>query len=97
MVSDHDDLDRSMAFFDNIHLIHQALPNIDYENLNTSVSFLGKRLSFPLLISSMTGESDSDLIKINRNLAEAAEAEQVAFAVGSQRVQLKDDNAKALI
>ena len=94
LVSDHDDLDRSMAFFDNIHLIHRALPNIDYENLNTSVSFLGKRLSFPLLISSMTGGSDSDLIKINRNLAEAAEAEQVAFAVGSQRVQLKDDNAK---
>ena len=42
----------------------------------------------------MTGGSDSDLIKINRNLAEAAEAEQVAFAVGSQRVQLKDENAK---
>ena len=39
LVSDHDDLDRSMAFFDNIHLVHRALPNIDYENLNTSVSF----------------------------------------------------------
>ena len=42
----------------------------------------------------MTGGSDADLVKINRNLAEAAEAENVAFAVGSQRVQLKDKDAK---
>jgi isopentenyl-diphosphate delta-isomerase len=94
LVADHDDLDRGKAYFDNIHLIHRALPNLDFKKLNTSVSFLGKELSFPLLISSMTGGSDADLVKINRNLAEAAEAENVAFAVGSQRVQLKDKDAK---
>jgi len=56
---------------------------------------MGKTLSFPLLISSMTGGVDAELARINRNLAEAAEAEGVALAVGSQRVMFSDPAARA--
>lgn len=78
--------DRDGRYFDRIHLHHRALPELALDAIDTQVTFLGKTLSFPLLISSMTG-GDHQLVKtINRNLAQAAEACGVAMAVGSQRV-----------
>lgn len=78
--------DRSKQYFDAIRLTHRALPEIALGEVNTSCSFLGYDLSFPLLISSMTG-GDHKLVKtINRNLAMAAQKTGVAMAVGSQRV-----------
>jgi isopentenyl-diphosphate delta-isomerase len=53
-----------------------------------------KNLSFPLLISSMTG-GDHELVRtINRNLATAAERESVAMGVGSQRVMFDHPAAR---
>jgi isopentenyl-diphosphate Delta-isomerase len=94
IVSDQDDVDRRMNWFDRIRLTHRALPELRLSEVDPSVEFMGKRLSFPLLISSMTGGSDAELVKINRNLAEAAESEGVALAVGSQRVLLSDAAAQ---
>ena len=68
---------------------------IDLADIDPSITFMGKKLTFPMLISSMTGGSDGELVKINRNLAAAAEAEGVALAVGSQRVFLSDEAARA--
>ena len=62
--------------------------------VNPSIEFMGKTLSFPLLISSMTG-GDHDLVRsINRNLAVAAEKTGVAMGVGSQRVMFSQPEAK---
>ncbi|MDO6564127.1 type 2 isopentenyl-diphosphate Delta-isomerase [Amphritea sp. 1_MG-2023] len=86
--------DRDGRFFDQIQLCHRALPERALAQIDTSVEFLGKKLSFPLLISSMTG-GDHHLIKtINRNLAEAAERTGVALAVGSQRVMFTQPAAR---
>lgn len=92
---EHDpDTDRNGRHFDRIRLTHRALPELSPGQIDTSVEFLGKRLSFPLLISSMTG-GDHELIKtINRNLALAAEATGVAMAVGSQRVMFTHPAAR---
>lgn len=87
-------IDRRQYYFDRILLTHRALPELNLADIDPSTSFLGKPLSFPLLISSMTGGADEELVKINRNLALAAEAEGVALAVGSQRVFLSDDAAQ---
>jgi isopentenyl-diphosphate delta-isomerase len=78
--------DREAHAFDRIRLIHRALPERDLGAIDASTTFMGKRLSFPLLISCMTGGDDDRLRTINRNLAAAAEAEGVAMGVGSQRV-----------
>lgn len=86
-------IERDASGFDSIHLTHRALPEIDFADIDPSIEFLGKRLSFPFLVSSMTGGSSKDIVAINRNLAIAAEACQVAMAVGSQRVMFKDDHA----
>ena len=85
--------DRNGNAFDRIRLRHRALPEIDWDAVDPSVHFLGKKLSFPLLISSMTGGNHGDLRQINRNLAEAAERCGVAMGVGSQRVMFTDPDA----
>ena len=78
--------DRNLRAFDRMHLQHRALPELNLSEIDTSLTFLGKPLSFPLLISSMTG-GDHDLVRtVNHNLARAAEVCQVAMGVGSQRV-----------
>jgi isopentenyl-diphosphate Delta-isomerase len=79
-------VDRRKHYFDDIRLIHRALPELDLKEVDPSVIFMGKKLSFPLIISSMTGGDHDLLRKINRNLALAAEGTGVAMAVGSQRV-----------
>lgn len=80
---------RNKGCFDALELTHCALPEIDFDDVDPSVFFMGKNLAAPLLISSMTGGQDEELIKINQNLALAAEKEQVALAVGSMRVALE--------
>lgn len=67
---------------------HQALPEIDLDAIRTDITFLGKRLSFPLLIGSMTGGSPT-AGRINRFLAEAAQKLGVGMALGSIRAALE--------
>ena len=95
IVSEGDGIDRCKNHFDRILLTHRALPELNLSEVDPSVEFMGKELAFPLLISSMTGGTGEELATINRNLAVAAEAEGVALAVGSQRVFLSDDAARA--
>lgn len=93
IVARDESMDRRKFYFDDIRLTHRALPEINFADVDPSTVFLEKQLSFPFLVSSMTGGSGSDLERINRNLAEAAEAEGVAMGVGSQRVMLHDPAA----
>jgi isopentenyl-diphosphate delta-isomerase len=72
------------ANWNDIQFVHQALPEVDLDEIDTSVSFLGHKLRYPLFISSLTGGHD-DVISINRNLARAAEHYSLALGVGSQR------------
>lgn len=87
--------DRRKFYFDDIRLKHRALPEIDLGEVDPSIKFMGKTLSFPLLISSMTG-GDHDLVRtINQNLAIAAEKTGVAMGVGSQRVMFSQPEARS--
>ncbi len=77
------------AGFENVHLIHDSLPEMNFDDIDASVKFLGKKLDAPLVIEAMTGGC-AEAEKINRNLAKAAEKMSVAFGVGSQRAMLKN-------
>lgn len=92
--SDHD-ADRQGHYFDAVRLSHRALPEIARDAVDPGTVFLGKRLSFPLLMSSMTGGHHELLQRINRNLAAAAETCGVAMSVGSQRVMFAVPEARA--
>jgi isopentenyl-diphosphate delta-isomerase len=77
--------------FDRFQFEHEACPEIDFDEIDVSVPFLGKRLSAPLLISCMTGGTE-EATRINRNLAHAAEKTGVAVGVGSQRKAIEDSS-----
>ncbi|MDG6773966.1 type 2 isopentenyl-diphosphate Delta-isomerase [Thiomicrorhabdus sp. ZW0627] len=87
-------VERQQSEFDEIQLIHRALPELDFAAIDTQTQFLGKTISFPFMIASMTGGAAQNLQQINRHLAEAAEACQVPMAVGSQRAMILDQAAR---
>ncbi len=94
IVAENDAMDRQKNYFDEIRLTHRALPELDLAEIDPSVEFLGKKLSFPFMISAMTGGGKL-LKKINTNLAEAAEAEGIAMGVGSQRILFTEPTSKS--
>jgi len=74
--------------FEDIKLIHRALPEIDLEDVSTDIELFGRRLSAPLIISAITGGTD-DAKEINETLATTAEKLGIGIGVGSQRVALE--------
>ncbi|KAF8818445.1 type 2 isopentenyl-diphosphate Delta-isomerase [Rickettsia endosymbiont of Cardiosporidium cionae] len=90
IVNNNNNIDKCCNYFDHIRLIHRALPELSLKEIDPSVSFLGYKLSFPLIISPITGGSSSSLKKINYNLAKAASITQIAMSVGSQRIMFHD-------
>ncbi len=80
--------------FDALRLEHQALPDLDFADVDPSVTLLGKRLAAPLLISSMTG-GPSLGGKINQHLAEAAQQKGLGMGLGSQRITLEKPETSA--
>ncbi len=71
-----------------LHFLHEALPELSLEGVNTQLELFGRRLEAPLLISSMTGGT-AEARRINRRLAQAAAASGIAVGVGSQRAALE--------
>ena len=76
--------------FEQYEFVHCALPEMDSESVSSETEFLGKTLSFPLIISAMTGGFDG-ASEINRMLARAAQEFGVALSVGSQRQVLENE------
>jgi isopentenyl-diphosphate delta-isomerase len=75
--------------FEDVHLIHRALPEINLGEVDTSSAILDHSLSAPIIIGAMTGGT-SEAAKINAALAEAAEELGIGMGVGSQRAALEN-------
>ena len=80
-------------YWDDVTLIHNALPEINEDEIDLSIELFGKKLGAPLIISAMTG-GYSEGKKINENLAAAAEKFHIAMGVGSQRAALENSGLK---
>jgi isopentenyl-diphosphate delta-isomerase len=89
VVASRDVESRTPAGWDDVRLIHNALPEIDLADVDTGTDLLGRRLRLPLVIASMTGRHSAALT-VNRVLARAAETYGIAMGVGSQRAALRD-------
>jgi isopentenyl-diphosphate delta-isomerase len=70
--------------FDHLDFLHNALPELNLSDINPSTVFLGKKIAFPFIISSMTG-GYAKAERINRQLAEVCHEKSIALGVGSQR------------
>ena len=77
------------TLFEEVELIHNALPELALDEIDTTTTFLGKSLRAPLLITGMTGGTE-EAGRVNRDLAAIAERAGIAFGLGSQRVMQRD-------
>jgi isopentenyl-diphosphate delta-isomerase len=75
--------------WDDVQLVHQALPRTDLGEIDLSVEFLGRHLNAPLLIAAMTG-GHSSAHAVNAALARAAQRHGLAMGLGSQRAGLNN-------
>lgn len=72
------------TLFEGVKLVHCAMPELAVDEVDLSVSWFGKRLDAPILVTGMTGGTERAQV-INREIAGVAEEFGVAFGVGSQR------------
>jgi len=77
------------AGFEDIQLIHRALPEINKEKISLLTTFLGKKFSAPIIVGAMTGGAE-EATQINANIAQAVEKLGIGMGVGSQRAALED-------
>ena len=87
-IAEQKEVTSSHNYWDDITLVHRAIPEIDFDEIKTSVVFLNKKLNYPMIISSMTGGTELAK-KINRNLAAAAEKFGIGMGLGSMRAAVE--------
>ena len=80
---------RGSTLLEQVHLIHDSLPELSCGEVDLSVDFMGRRLLAPFVVSGMTGGTEEAGV-LNRALAELAQKQGFAMGVGSQRAMLLD-------
>lgn len=80
------------AGFDELELLHDALPELDFQTLTLSTQTLSQNWKTPFFVSSMTAGNKRS-VSLNSVIAEACSVQQWPFAVGSQRRELFDTEA----
>ena len=75
--------------FEDIHLIHKALPEIDRAKIDLSTNVFGYKFAAPIIVGAMTGGTE-EATKINAAIAETVERMHIGMGVGSQRVAIED-------
>ncbi|MFO7618366.1 MAG: type 2 isopentenyl-diphosphate Delta-isomerase [Thermoplasmata archaeon] len=82
------DVNAARTYWNDVQILHKALPEIDMGGIDTSIELFGKKLAAPIIISAITGGFEG-AEKINRNLAGGAAEAGVGMGVGSQRPALE--------
>jgi isopentenyl-diphosphate Delta-isomerase len=77
------------AGFEDISLVHRALPEVNKAKIDLSTTFLGKTFKAPIIVGAMTGGTEQ-ATQINASIAEAVEKLGLGMGVGSQRAAIED-------
>jgi isopentenyl-diphosphate delta-isomerase len=80
------------TLFEQVRLVHDALPDLDAAAIDTRTSLLGKSLRAPILIAAMTGGTD-EAARVNSELSAIAEERGYGFGLGSQRAMFRRADA----
>ncbi|KTD22898.1 isopentenyl-diphosphate delta-isomerase [Legionella lansingensis] len=79
-------------FLDDFFLVHEALPDLNFADIDIQSKRFGRLIATPFFVSSMTA-GHQDAMNINQHLMEACSQSNWAMGVGSQRRELTDKNA----
>ncbi len=82
------------CYWDDVKLVHEALPELDMEDIDTGARVLGKRLSYPFIVTAITGGFPG-AERINGNIAEACSRLGIGMGVGSQRASLEGEERRS--
>jgi len=74
--------------FEDVFLVHRALPEINRDEIDLSTTVFGHRFSAPAIVEAITGGTEKAL-KINATIARAVEELGIGMGVGSQRAALE--------
>jgi isopentenyl-diphosphate delta-isomerase len=77
------------GLFDEVQLIHNALPELKLSDIDISTHLLGKPIRAPLMVTGMTG-GPQEAKDINLAIAKICEKYGVPFGLGSQRIMLRE-------
>ncbi|MEM0334484.1 MAG: type 2 isopentenyl-diphosphate Delta-isomerase [Thermoplasmata archaeon] len=88
-IASEKDVNTHYNYWDDIILIHNTMPEINYDEISTETYFFRKDLKYPIIIESMTG-GFPEARNINETLAKVASELQIGMGVGSQRILLKN-------
>jgi isopentenyl-diphosphate delta-isomerase len=78
-------------YLEYVKLVHIALPEIDFDEINIATEFLNYKFGAPIIIDSMTGGTP-EALKINSRLGQLAETFAFGMGLGSQRAGLKSSS-----
>ena len=82
---------KNSTMFQDIYIEHNSLPELNLDEIDTKVEFLGKNVDYPLMINAITGGTEFSW-EINRDLSNFQKY-NIPIAVGSQTIALKDTNS----
>jgi len=80
---------KTTSGFEDVFLVHKALPEIDRDSINLSSIVFNHKFSAPIIVEAMTGGVEESL-KINASIAEAVEELCLGMGVGSQRAAIEN-------
>jgi len=86
---EHDVSSSLSAGWEDVRLSHKSLPEINLEEIDLSVDFLGRRLNYPIVLSALTGGHPVSET-VNEVLGRVAQEFNIILELGSQRSLLED-------
>ncbi len=83
------------TLFSDVYIEHNSFPEMDFNSIDTSVDFFGRKLPFPLIINAITGGSEQS-VEINEILYYISEDLGIPMEVGNQEAIFEDDSTVEL-
>ncbi len=84
---------RGDTLLGDVFISHNSLPDLNFDEIDTSTEFLGKKINNPIMINAMTGGSEFSQ-EINKDLATLAKELGIPMAVGSETIALEDPESE---
>ncbi|BDZ71717.1 type 2 isopentenyl-diphosphate Delta-isomerase [Methanobacterium petrolearium] len=75
--------------FNDVELVHKAIPEVNQEEIDLSTSLFGKKMDAPIIITAITGGHPAST-DVNRKLARSAQKLNIGMGLGSQRAAVEN-------